>query len=822
MYDTSPNARLRPPGRAFGFSQLVEQVNAHALAVLEFQRTLDVVAGHASSAAGAAHVRDLRPSDDVESIEREHSRVTAMRALVTADAPWSPEAVPDVARSLTRLRVVGTALPGPELLALLVLLRSARRTAETLRDPRRPTVAAAVLAPITAELLSAKQEEAALERVLADDGSVRDDASPQLRRIRRELRGAEAELVRLLERIMAKLESHQQVPDMSVTVRNGRYVIPVRREARGAVGGIVHDTSGSGATLFVEPPAAVEEGNRIRELEIEEVREVDRILLEATDRIRPLHDELARSIDALVMLDSLYGRARYAIAYACAHAELTTPADGFAVRNGRHPLLLAQGIAVVPFDLEMGADERTLLVSGPNTGGKTVLLKSLALISALVQSGVPAPVATGSRIAVFDDLFADIGDEQSIEASLSTFSAHLKNLGEILVAATPRSLVLIDELGSGTDPIEGAALGGAILEELTRRRALTIATTHLGALKELATEVSGVVNASLQFDAEALAPTYRLIKGIPGRSYGISIARRLGLRTDVLDRAEERVPKGERDVNRLLADLEAREAELSGRERDVALGLESVQARAHRLADREQRVKQREREIEKESRAGARRYLLDARVEIERTIRELREAGAADLDEQARAARQGVERMAAEHGEVLSVLDRRDANRRDDEAPDIDDTEPNEGDLVEIEPLGGRVGRLLERRDGDAVVAVGGVKMTLPQSALRRSLKQEGKPRETVPVMGDLPEEHVAREIDLRGQRVNDIDDVVMQALDAAVRADLKALRIIHGKGTGALRARVTEMLRKDTRVKSFRLGAWNEGGTGVTVAEFS
>jgi DNA mismatch repair protein MutS2 len=233
-------------------------------------------------------------------------------------------------------------------------------------------------------------------------------------------------------------------------------------------------------------------------------------------------------------------------------------------------------------------------------------------------------------------------------------------------------------------------------------------------------------------------------------------------------------------------------------------------------------VKQREREIEKESRAGARRYLLDARVEIERTIRELREAGAADLDEQARAARQGVERMAAEHGEVLSVLDRRDANRRDDEAPDIDDTEPNEGDLVEIEPLGGRVGRLLERRDGDAVVAVGGVKMTLPQSALRRSLKQEGKPRETVPVMGDLPEEHVAREIDLRGQRVNDIDDVVMQALDAAVRADLKALRIIHGKGTGALRARVTEMLRKDTRVKSFRLGAWNEGGTGVTVAEFS
>jgi DNA mismatch repair protein MutS2 len=803
---------------------MVGQVNAHALAVLEFQRTLDVVAGHASSPAGAAHVRELRPSDDIGEIEREHARVTAMRALVSADAPWSPEIVPDVARPLARLRVAGTALPGPELLAALVLLRSSRRTAESLRDARRPAVATAVLGPIAANLVSAKAEEAALERVLADDGSVRDDASPQLRRLRRELRGAEAELVRLLERIMARLESHQQVADMSVTVRNGRYVIPVRREARGAVGGIVHDTSGSGATLFVEPPAAVEEGNRIRELEIEEVREVDRILLEATDRIRPLYDELVASLDALVVLDSLYGRARYALAYQCAHAELSTPADGFAIRNGRHPLLLAQGLAVVPFDLEMNADERTLLVSGPNTGGKTVLLKSIALISALVQSGIPAPVAMGSRVAVFDDLFADIGDEQSIEASLSTFSAHLKNLGEILVAATPRSLVLIDELGSGTDPIEGAALGGAILEELTRRGALTIATTHLGALKELATEVVGVVNASLQFDAVALAPTYRLIKGVPGRSYGISIARRLGLRADVLDRAEERVPKGERDVNRLLADLEARELELSARERDVALGRESLQARAQRVAEREQRVRQREREIERESRAGARRYLLDARAEIERTIRELREAGAAELEEQARQARQGAERLAAEHGAALAALDRRETARAEpaDATQDLDDAEPNEGDLVEIETLGGRVGRMIERRDGDAVVAVGGVKMTLPQTALRRSLKQEPKARENVPIVGDLPEEYVAREIDLRGQRVADIDDIVMQALDAAVRADLKSLRIIHGKGTGALRARVAEMLRKDTRVKTFRLGAWNEGGAGVTVAEFA
>src|SRR5262249_47371217 len=273
---------------------------------------------------------------------------------------------------------------------------------------------------------------------------------------------------------------------------------------------------------------------------------VDRILLEATDRIRPLHDELVASLDALVMLDSLYGRARYAIAYECAQTELCPPDEGFALRNGRHPLLLAQGVSVIPFDLEMGGGERTLLVSGPNTGGKTVLLKSIALISALVQSGVPAPVAMGSRVAVFDNLFADIGDEQSIEASLSTFSAHLKNLGEILRAATADSLVLIDELGSGTDPTEGAALGWAIREDLTVRETATVGSTHLGALKELAGQVNGVVTASLQFDAVALAPTYRLIKGVPGRSYGISIARRLELPDSVIVRAEERVPQRER------------------------------------------------------------------------------------------------------------------------------------------------------------------------------------------------------------------------------------------------------------------------------------
>ena len=800
-------------------------MNAHGLGVLEFGRVLELVAGRASSAPGAARVRALEPSTDRAWLDAEHARVAAVRALVDAEMPWSPEAIPDVGRSLDRLRVGGTALSGPELLGLATLLRSSRLTRTALRDPRRATVATAVLATIVERLVDARDVESVIDRTIDGDGAVKDDASPTLRRLRRELRGAEGELVKLLDRIMARLEPHQQVADMSVTVRNGRYVIPVRREARGAVGGIVHDTSATGGTVFVEPPAAVEMANRIREMQIEESREVERILRELTDVVRPHHADLAGALDALVTLDALYARARFALEFRCAPAELCDPGTGFDIKGGRHPLLLAQGRDVVPFDLAMAPAERTLLVSGPNTGGKTVLLKAIGLMSALVQSGIPAPVGAGSQVAIFDDVFADIGDEQSIQASLSTFSAHLKNLGEILTRASASSLVLIDELGSGTDPLEGAALGGAILEELTRRGTLTVATTHLGALKELASEVPGVVNASLEFDSVALGPTYHLLKGIPGRSYGLSIARRLAFPEDVLARAEERVPRVERDVNALLADLERRSTELAEREKVAAEITEDVRARAARIAQRERNVRDRERNVERLQRQDARKYLLEARSEVERTIRELKKASDDALEATIRDARKDVEKLAADQQRQLDRLDAeaaRAASRTADRDADVA-TEPEPsvsvGDVVEVATLGGKAGRLLDLRDGQGVVAVGAIKMTVPLDALKRSSRKTTQPEVVVPMRGDIPEVHASSEVDLRGMRFGEMDDALMIALDAAVRADLKSLRIIHGKGTGALRDRVAELLRKDTRVKEFRLGLWNEGGAGVTVA---
>ena len=790
-------------------------MNSHALNVLEFPRTLAIIAERAVSPLGAERVRELTPMTDREAIEREHARVAAVRSLLTAEEPWTLHGVPDARAALTRLRVEGASLSAPDLLVIGALLRSSRLTRESFRGDKVSPVATAVLAEQRDALIVDKANETVIERSVDEEGQIRDEASSALKKIRRELRGSQGELIKVLERAMAKLEPHQRVADMSVTVRNGRYVIPVRREAHGAVGGIVHDASATGGTLFIEPPAAVEAGNRIRELQIEEGEEIDRILADLTGRLRPQRDALLQSLEALITLDALVARARFAIDFRCVPAELSDATNGFTIVQGRHPLLVTQGIDVVPFDLSMATNERTLLISGPNTGGKTVLLKALGLFSALVQSGIPAPVDGGSTIAIFDNVYADVGDEQSIFASLSTFSAHLKNLAEVLTSASNRSLVLIDELGSGTDPIEGAALGGAILEALTTRGTLTIATTHLGALKELATQVEGVVNASLQFDPVALAPTYRLTKGIPGRSYGISIARRLKLPNEVLARAEERIPVDERRVTALLADLEAREKSLAATEKESSEVAEETRRRSRRLAEREKHVRERERELEQASRREARQYLLEARAEVEQTIRDLKAAADQNQDA-ARDARKRVEELANEQGRALDRLEREAAET----APSTSDQEVNIGDFVEVETLGGKIGRVVEVRDGEALVAVGAMKLAVPRTALRISTPEAATPAVTVNIRGDLPEVHAPSEIDLRGMRAGEVEDIVMHAVDAAVRADLKTLRIIHGKGTGALRERVAEMLRKESRVTNFRLGAWNEGGAGVTVVE--
>ncbi|MFW5947734.1 MAG: endonuclease MutS2, partial [Gemmatimonadota bacterium] len=726
-------------------------MNRHALRVLELPAVLDVVAGRATSELGAAAVRGLEPMTDRNRVSAELDRVDATMAFLTRTDGWAVPAIPDLRSELKRLAKPGSVWDGRTFLDAARLIRSSAATREVLtrqlkeaggvepgagseapaaaagqaEDTGRaeagpPGGALAPLRPIRDRLPAVPERAESIEAKIDEAGEVRDTASRELSRIRRELRSQRSSIVQRLERYIASLPADHRVEDASVTIREGRYVIPVRREGRKQVGGIVHDESATGSTLFVEPPLALELMNRVRELEIAEAREVRRILESLTAELRPHADELRGALDALVRLDSLYARARYALEHDAVRPALVD--RDYEVVAGRHPLLLESDQDVVPFALKLAPDERTLVVSGPNTGGKTVLLKSIGLLSVMTQAGIVPPVADGTRLPVFSDVFADIGDEQSIEASLSTFSAHVANLREIVDEADPAALVLIDEIGSGTDPTEGAALARSILIELTRRGTLTVATSHLGQLKLLAGDEAGVVNASLQFDAQALQPTFRLVKGVPGRSYGLAIARRLGFRESVLERAESLLPQGERDVSQLLTELEAKERELAdalndaARERKAAEQARSdADALREELNRRQTEVRRREKDAERRARQQARDILLSARKDVEAAIAELRSAVEEGVDreafeEAARAARRRVEEAASRQEERAPMTPAPEPSS----APELE-----EGAAVRIAATGAQ-GTVVEVRDGRATVETGGLRLDVKATDLER------------------------------------------------------------------------------------------------------
>jgi DNA mismatch repair protein MutS2 len=787
-------------------------MNQHALHVLQYAEALNLVAGHASSPLGAEAVRALQPMDSAEAVRAELLRVDQMSAFLFRAQDWQMPLLPDARSALRRLAVTGSVLDGAELRDLALVMRGSVATRRAVLQHREDYP---LLAEIAQQLVRLEDEERAILAAIDDAGDVRDAASRELARLRREIRGARSRIVERLEQYITTLPSRFQVADASVTVRDGRYVVPVRREGRVEVGGLVHDESATGHTLYIEPPIAIELMNRLRELEIAQAREVQRILRELTDTVRPHGDVLRGAFAALVEIDSLFARARYAL-HVNGHRPVIDDQDTtFSIVQARHPLLLATTLETIPFDLLLEPGERTLLVSGPNTGGKTVLLKAIGLIAALTQAGVIPPVGPGTKLPLFRDIFADIGDEQSIEASLSTFSAHLKNLRELLEGADARSLALIDEMGSGTDPAEGGALADAILRTLTRRGTLTIATTHLGQLKGLAAAEAGVINASLQFDSVKLRPTYRLQKGVPGRSYGLAIARRLGLPADVLTAAEAALPATEREAGQLLEALETKDRVLA----DALSQATDERSRAGRLRqeleEREQRLKRRELEAERRARQQARDILLNAREEVEAAIRELREAaahgGEAALQEAARGARRRVEERARHELERTPV---EPAQRGSGRAM-------REGSRVSI-AASGLEGTVIELRENRAIVEVGGLRMQLPVGGLTVVEAQQQQPagKRVLRSGWTAPDLEASSEIDLRGMRADEVTPRVHLALDAAIQADLPSLRIIHGKGTGALREVVTELLQADGRIISFRPGGVGEGGAGVTVAE--
>ncbi len=682
---------------------MAEALAESALAAIEFPAALDQVSQYAVTPLGAARVRAYAPRTDVTWIALELGRVFDVARLLDGGADLEPAAFPDITAALGRLRLDGAVLDGTELATIAQALAAARVVAAKLRRQARETASLAALeAPPVPDAL-----EPAIVKAIDPDGRVLDAASKDLARIRRDIVAIRQEIVATLERLLGDLDTRHRAGDAAPTVRNGRYVIPVRQSGRGRLGGIVHDESATHATVFIEPVETMELGNRLRSVAAEEAREVQRILRELTSLLRPHADVLDAAFEMLIAVDACYARARFALALKSALPRIVAAGEApLQLKFAAHPLLFGEGREVVRFDLELEAGESTILLSGPNTGGKTVLLKAVGLTLALAQSGVPPAVGDGSVLPVRTALFADIGDRQSIKESLSTFSAHVAALREVVAAADAGSLVLLDELGSGTDPVEGASLAGAILASLTRRGTLTVATTHLGALKELAAREPGVVNASLEFDAATLAPTYRFTKGMPGRSYGLAIARRLGMPEAVLAEAERAVPEADRRLEAALAAVEARGQEIERRAAAadaLRLDAENLAARltaAERdLTEREEALARERRELERSKKHVARDALLEARGDVERAIAEAR-AG------REKEARRALEQEIARKAEVTEA-GRREGDGGEAPSGSVDVASLRPGAKVRIRSLG-LEGEVESVRGDDVAVRVRG------------------------------------------------------------------------------------------------------------------
>lgn len=807
---------------------------AESLARLDWAEVLARIARLASSDLGAEHVRSLRPAGSPEQVEKRLATADQMVGLLLK-LEWSPPVIPDSRAALRRLGIEGAVLDAQELVGIGTLLAASRLARSQLR--RFPDELPA-LAGLGERLLKDLELEAELSAALDEGGAVKDSASPALRKVRRGLRSARSSLVAKLEAYARRLPDRIQVADASVTVRSGRYCIPIRREGRSEVGGIIHDESATHQTIFVEPPLAIEPMNRLAELEREEAREISRILKQLTESVRPVMSGLQSSLQALAEADSLFARARWALEHGGTRPTFLgdpgTRLSGIALRlvQAHHPLLLDGPEPSVPFDLDLFEGETVLLISGPNAGGKTVLLKTIGLTCLLAQSGVLPPVGPGTMLPVVGDLYAVIGDEQSISASLSTFSAQVGGVRDTLDRADERSLALLDEIGSSTDPAEGAALAAAVLTRLAGQAGLTVATTHLGALKALAAEDGRIVNASLQFDTRLLRPTFRLTRDRPGRSYALEIATRIGLPADVIAEAQSRLGEEDRKLESLLAELERREAELAVMTADAQLEGRRLRERERRLSGAEERAERKEKQLEREARDRAEQYLREARREVADEIRRLREqfrrsaphlpgtVGEGGAEREAARARSRVEQLYREAKAAATPVAGEVAGGRAGAAPAV-------GERVRSLSLGVE-GVVSEVRGDRVVLDAGGLRLEVPVSDVEPApgsgseSSPAGRPEQARRAgVSSLPDVVARPEIDLRGLRTDEIGPVLLPAVDAAHVADLPTLRIIHGKGTFALRERVGSLLDKDRRIARLRPGGFEEGGSGVTVVEF-
>lgn len=796
-----------------------------ALRVLEFDKVLERLAEHCTSSLGRDLAVSLRPTDDLRTIREWQQETSEAVNLLEACGAVPMGGLHDIRPLVDRARLGGSLLP-EQLLAIGDTLRATRRLRSFLLEHQEQAIAPfytakpqeqreSLLADRALGMSVFQPLEREIERCISPEGEVLDAASPELMRLRQQIRTIQGRVREKLESVLRSAAAQKIVQESLITLRNGRYVIPVKQEHRSAFAGIVHDQSGSGATLFIEPMVVVELNNQLREVESAERTEIERILQELSAAVAAEGTPMRHTVAIAGEMDFIFARARLSLEQHAVEPELNT--DGWlSIRAGKHPLLTGK---VVPVDVWLGRDFRALVVTGPNTGGKTVTLKTVGLFTLMAQAGLHVPAKPGTELAVFDAVFADIGDEQSIEQNLSTFSSHLTNIVRILDAATPKSLVLLDELGAGTDPAEGAALAMSVLEYLHDLGCRTVATTHYSELKSFAYTEPGVENASVEFDVETLQPTYRLSIGVAGASNAFAIARRLGLSEAIIARATARLTQEEIKVEELIRTVEENRRQ-AVRDRDEAARLRAeMESLRNRYEQAFTKLQERRNELMQEARRAADQVLTQARKDVEQLIGELRKSRQTELEQTARTARELIEERQAEV-RALEPEPTRPAD--DDHASSAGPI--RRGDTVRIRNLNQEAQVLADPdSNGTVLIQAGAMRMSVPVRDLQK-VKEKAKPEQRSLGYGSLARAkstQINTELDLRGLTVDEALERVDKYLDDCMLSGIPRASIIHGKGTGALRQAVREHLRGLPQVSSFRFGEAGEGGDGVTIVQF-
>jgi len=781
---------------------------------LELDQILQQLSAFAGSKEGKSACLSLRPSSDLETVRFLLHETTAASDLCARKGNPSFADVKDVTASLERADRGGCLQP-KELLSIAAVLRCARTVKAYISDDEKSTV----LDPLFRMLTPNKYLEDRIFGAILSEEEIADTASTELADIRRHMRIQSGKIKDSLQKIISSPAYSKYLREPIITIRQGRYVVPVKSECKNDVPGLVHDVSATGSTYFVEPISAVNANNALRELELKEKKEIERILCELSAEAASHAETICDDFSLLVRLDVIFAKARLAYAMK-AWAPVMNDGGRIELRNARHPLIDPQ--KAVPISVRLGTDFDTMIITGPNTGGKTVTLKTVGLLTLMAECGLHIPAGDGSVLSVFDAILADIGDEQSIAQSLSTFSSHMRTIVDVVAQCSENTLVLFDELGAGTDPAEGAALAIALIEFCRNAGSSVIATTHYAELKLYAMRTKGVINASCEFNVETLQPTYKLLIGIPGKSNAFAISKRLGLSESILKEASDLVGQSDKDFEDVLSQLEQQRQQM-----------ESARLEAEHLRQETEKIKRKSEEYSAQLEKERVKAMEQARREAQQIIEDARRAANIAAEEL-----KALKKQLSENGDTQGINQRQAELRRNlnevEARLKVDQAQKERptptrgilvGDTVELLKLGTKASVIAINKDGTYQLQAGILKMTAKEEEVYL-LEQENPYKEK----GGRPAHSgremkltaMASEIDLRGMDSIEAVCVLDRYMDEAMRSNLKSVRIIHGKGTGALRVAVQQSLRKNKFVKKFRLGQYGEGEDGVTIAEFS